>query len=111
MNDKNTQEVFIFPFHVIVISKAACRLASFSLQQPHTISGAQAAGARLVLPLISSQHHTSSVIWPINKLQSGVGVVHALPAAHCRPQDGETCFRVFTMTSISTTNNHFYQLL
>lgn len=46
-------------------------------------------------PLISSQHHTSSVIWPINKLQRGVGVVRALPA---RP--------------LSTTGRHdMFQLL
>lgn len=59
-------------------------------------------------PLISSQHHTSSVIWPINKLQRGVGVVRALPAAHCQPQDGTTCFSCWGHCSDSSSTLHLH---
>lgn len=40
------------------------------------------------MPLISFQHHTSSVIGPINKLRRGV---HAIPAAHWQPRNSEPC--------------------
>lgn len=61
LNIRMTKTHF-FSFHIIIISKAACRLVSFSLPQPHTISGAQAAGARLVLPAVATNFISASHI-------------------------------------------------
>lgn len=57
-----THRKYFFSFHIIIISKAACRLVSFLLLQPHTISGAQAAGARLVLPAVATNFISASHI-------------------------------------------------
>lgn len=49
-----------FSFHIIIISKAACRLVSFL--PPHAISVTQAAGKRLVLPAVATNFISASHI-------------------------------------------------
>lgn len=114
--DNSRQEVFFFLSYYHYYQ--SCLSSGFFLAASHYFSSTRCRRMACVtqqLPLISSQHHTSSVIWPINKLQSGGG---GYPCSCCRPlsttgqqnmfQLPVSPFRLFNVTSVSQTNNHFY---